>query len=77
MKIAENDRTTVLYESPHRLVKLLGQLQVACGSERQACVAREISKIHEEFFRGTLAQCLAHFEKGTVKGEIVVILGAA
>ena len=64
----------VLYESPFRLVKCLEQLAEHCGPERQACVCREISKLHEETARGTVAELFAHFGKKKVKGEIVVVV---
>ncbi|MCS6967587.1 MAG: 16S rRNA (cytidine(1402)-2'-O)-methyltransferase [Cytophagales bacterium] len=73
-QIAALPHTVVVYESPHRLLRLLEELQVHCGPERPACIAREISKLHEEIVRGTVAQLLSHFSQKTVKGEIVVII---
>lgn len=75
--LSKLDQTIVLYESPHRLVKSLKQLADVMGKERLASVSREISKLHEENKQGTLEELIAHFEKGTVKGEIVIIIGAA
>lgn len=73
--LAELPNTFALYESPHRIVKLLGQLAEFCGEERTACVAREITKLHEEITTDTLAKLKAHYEaKGKVKGEIVVVV---
>lgn len=73
--LAELPHTFALYESPHRIVKLLGQLAEFCGEERTACVAREISKLHEEITTDTLANLQAHYTaKGKVKGEIVVVV---
>ena len=68
------NQTIVLYESPYRLVKTLTQLAEVMGDERQAAVSRELSKLHEENATGTLTELIQHFEKGTVKGEIVIIV---
>ena len=65
----------VFYESPYRLVKTLGQFAEAFGEDRQACVSREISKLLEENFHGTLKECQEHFSAKTVKGEIVIVVG--
>jgi 16S rRNA (cytidine1402-2'-O)-methyltransferase len=76
--LAAETRTAVLYESPHRLVKLLGQLAERCGADRQVAVAREISKAFEEVRRGTLAEVQAWYAaQPKVRGEIVVVLGGA
>lgn len=73
--LAELPHTFALYESPHRIVKLLGQLIEFCGAERTACVAREISKLHEEITTDSLEKLKTHYEaKGKVKGEIVVVV---
>lgn len=72
--LKDEERTIVFYESPFRLVKLLQQLAEIFGAERKACVSRELTKIHEENARGTLAELIAHFESKTVKGEIVVVV---
>lgn len=75
--LASLPNTFALYESPHRIVKLLGQLAEFCGEDRMACVAREISKLHEEITTASLAELKAHYEaKGKVKGEIVVVVGS-
>ncbi len=67
--------TFILYESPHRLVKCLGQLAEHCGAEREACVARELSKVYEEIRTDNLADLKAHFEQqAKVKGEIVIVV---
>ena len=68
----EESRTMVFYESPFRLVRLLGELAAALGNERRASVAREISKVHEEVMRGTLTELQQYYEEHTPKGEIVV-----
>lgn len=73
--LASEERTMVIYESPYRLVKLLEQLVEVLGGERQVSVSREISKLHAETARGSLAEVLAHFKEKEVKGEIVVVVG--
>jgi 16S rRNA (cytidine1402-2'-O)-methyltransferase len=72
--LAEEDKTMVFYESPHRLVKTLTQFAEYFGADRYACVSRELSKIFEENIRGSLSELIAHFEKKTVKGEIVIVV---
>lgn len=74
LKLAEEDRTIVLYESPHRLVKCLGQIEEFMGAERKVCVVREISKMFEDFKRGTASDVKAHYEAHAPKGEIVIII---
>ena len=76
--LASETRTVVLYESPHRLVRLLGELAEHCGPDRPASVAREVSKRFEEHRRGTLADLAAHYgAQDKVRGEIAVVLGGA
>ena len=72
--LADESRTMVIYESPYRLVKLLEELVSVIGDERHVSVSREISKLHAETARGSLAEVLAHFKSKEVKGEIVVVL---
>ena len=72
--LAEEERTIVLYESPHRLLKAIDQFIEYMGEDRQASVSRELTKIHEETVNGTLAELKEHFTHGTVKGEIVFII---
>ncbi|RLD36649.1 MAG: 16S rRNA (cytidine(1402)-2'-O)-methyltransferase, partial [Bacteroidetes bacterium] len=72
--LAENPFTTVYYESPHRLVKSLKQFAEFFGEDRQASVSRELTKMYEETVRGTLVELHQHFEKKTVKGEIVLVI---
>jgi 16S rRNA (cytidine1402-2'-O)-methyltransferase len=67
--------TIVLYESPHRLVKTLGQLAEVFGPACRASVSRELSKIYEENARGTLEELIVHFSAKEVKGEIVIVVG--
>lgn len=72
--LVEEERTMIFYESPFRLVKTLELFAQYFGEERQACVSREISKLHEENFRGTLKDCIEHFSQKDVKGEIVIVV---
>lgn len=73
--LLEEDRTSIFYESPHRLVKTLREFAEILGPERKAAVVREISKKFEETRRGTLAELLAHFEQTEPKGEFVLLIG--
>ena len=73
--LSKETRTMIFYESPRRLVKTLGQMAEAFGPERSCSVAREISKLHEEHCRGTLAEVLEHFQQNEPKGEIVLVVG--
>lgn len=75
--LAEETRTMIVYESPFRLVKTLEALIEVLGEERQACVSREISKLHEENARGTLRELFEHFSAKEVKGEIVMTIEGA
>ena len=76
--LTEETRTVVLYESPHRLVKLLGELRERRGGSAPAAVARELTKLHEEVRRGTLDTLIAHYDaQPKVRGEIAVVLGGA
>lgn len=73
--LAQEERTMIFYESPHRLLKTLEQFVTFFGENRLASVSREISKIYEETRRGTLSELVISFKKNTVKGEIVIVLG--
>ena len=73
--LRDEQRTMVFYESPFRLVKTLQQFTEVFGSERPACVCREISKVHEEAVRGTLQELVEHFTAKPPKGEIVIVVG--
>lgn len=66
--------TVVLYESPNRLLRLLHDLEVVCGSERRVVVAREMTKVHETFVRGTLAEVLSCYQQEEPRGELVVLV---
>ena len=72
--LAEEERTMVFYESPHRLVKSLEQMAEYFGDDRPVCVSRELTKLHEENARGTLREVINHFTGQTVRGEIVVVV---
>lgn len=75
--LAEEHRTMVFYESPYRLVKTLAQFAECFGAERQASVSREISKVHEETVRGSLAELTEHFTANEPRGEIVIVVAGA
>lgn len=72
--LAEQEHTMIIYESPFRLQKTLEQLAACLGPERRASVSREISKVHEQTVRGTLAELSEHFRQTPPKGEIVLIV---
>lgn len=73
-KLAEEERTIILYEAPHRLVKCLTQLKEFFGPERQAAVCRELSKMFEETKRGSIQELIDWYEKHPPKGEIVIVI---
>ncbi len=75
-QIARERRTTVVYESPHRLRSCLEDLAGACGPSREGVVARELTKLHEEVVRGSLAE-LCEWASGPVKGEVVIVVAGA
>ena len=75
-EVAKERRTTVLYEAPHRLARTLEDLSSACGGERRVAIARELTKVHEEFFRGTLGEA-AQWASGGPIGEFVIVLAGA
>jgi 16S rRNA (cytidine1402-2'-O)-methyltransferase len=73
--LALEERTVILYESPHRLVRTLRDLSEHCGPDRPAAVCRELTKMFEETQRGTLTTLAEHYEAHPPKGEIVIVLG--
>lgn len=75
--IAIEERTVVLYESPHRLIRTLEQLIEVLGPERRCSVSRELTKLFEETVNGTLTEVLNHFKTNGVKGELVIVLAGA
>ena len=74
LSLQNETRTMVFYESPHRLLKTLTHFAQYFGNQRQACVCRELSKLHEEITRGTIAEIMQHYENRGVKGEIVIVV---
>jgi len=74
IQLADESRTIILYESPHRLVKCLSQLAEFFGSTRSACVCRELSKMFEEIKRGTVEELLHYYTANPPKGEIVIVV---
>ncbi|MEA1784505.1 16S rRNA (cytidine(1402)-2'-O)-methyltransferase [Arenibacter sp. GZD96] len=73
-KLAEETRTLIFYESPHKLLKTLTQFTSYFGADRPASISRELSKMYEETRRGTLAALVAHFTEKPPKGEIVIVV---
>jgi len=73
-RLAEEERTIIVYESPHRLVKTLEQMIEFFGEDRLVSVSRELTKLYEETFTGRLVEVLTHFKSKEVKGEIVVVI---
>ena len=71
-EISQNTITTVIYESPYRIIKTLSDLLEFLGSDRKVSVSREISKIYEETFRGSVSDAIAHFSDKKIKGEFVI-----
>lgn len=76
-ELRTEERTIVLYESPHRIVRTLTEFAEVMGAERRAGVSREISKLHEETMRGTLAELVAHFSGSEPRGEFVLVIAGA
>ena len=73
-KLAEEERTIILYESPHRLAKSLQEFMLYFGPERKAAVCRELTKMFEETRKDTLAALASHYEVHPPKGEIVIVI---
>jgi 16S rRNA (cytidine1402-2'-O)-methyltransferase len=67
-------RPVVIYESPHRFLKTLGELKEELGGDREVFIAREMTKIYEEYFKGSLEKAISYFKEHTVKGEFVIII---
>jgi 16S rRNA (cytidine1402-2'-O)-methyltransferase len=75
--VAGERRTVVLYEAPHRLARTLADLVEVCGADRRVVLARELTKLHEEVWRGSLADAVAHADQVEPRGEYVVVLDGA
>ncbi len=75
--LADEPRTIVLYEAPHRLARTLADLADALGPTRRVALARELTKLHEEVWRGSLAGAIAHVEQVAPRGEYVVVVDGA
>jgi len=73
-QLSQDSRTIVFYESPHKLIKTLTQLITYFNGERQVAISREMTKIYEETYRGTLEEAVVHFNKKGPKGEFVVCI---
>jgi 16S rRNA (cytidine1402-2'-O)-methyltransferase len=74
LSLADEKRTTIFYESPHRIVKTLVMIKELLGDERGIVIGRELTKKFEEYVRGSVAEVLAHFEANTPKGEFVLLV---
>jgi 16S rRNA (cytidine1402-2'-O)-methyltransferase len=73
-QMAQEERTLVFYESPHKLLKTLDQLRIHFGADRSLAVVREISKLYESTFRGTIEEGLQFFQSHPPKGEFVIVV---
>jgi 16S rRNA (cytidine1402-2'-O)-methyltransferase len=76
-KLSDENRTLVFYESPHKLLKTLTQFSEIFGPDRGVSVSRELSKMFEETFRGTLVEALNHFNTQSPKGEFVICVAGS
>ena len=74
LEISRNEKTTVIYESPHRLKKLLKELFAFCGGEREIEISRELTKKYEEHIGNTINTVIAFFQEKEVRGEITIVL---
>ncbi|MCF6357107.1 MAG: SAM-dependent methyltransferase, partial [Draconibacterium sp.] len=75
LHLAEETRTVIFYESPHKLLKTLTQFVEYFGADRRVSVSREITKLHEETIRGTATEVLEYYTNKPPKGEIVIVVG--
>jgi 16S rRNA (cytidine1402-2'-O)-methyltransferase len=74
LELAQNTRTTIIYESPYRVVKTLKEFLEHLGEDRQISLSREISKIYEETFRGSIVEAVKYFSNKKIKGEFVICI---
>ncbi len=74
LELAQNTRTTIIYESPYRVVKTLTEFLEYLGEDRQIALSREISKIYEETFRGSIVEAVEYFSNKKIKGEFVICI---
>ena len=74
LELAQNTRTTIIYESPYRVVKTLTEFLEYFGEDRQITLSREISKIYEETFRGSIVEAVKYFSNKKIKGEFVICI---
>ena len=73
-EIADENRTVIFYESPHRILKTLNDLSTHYNEDSRVSISRELTKIYEENFRGTIKESIEYFQKNKPKGEFVIIL---
>ncbi len=76
-QIKDEQQTIACYEAPHRLLSSLADIVEICGEDRPIAIARELTKRHEELFSGSVGEALGYFSQGSVKGELVLLLGPA
>jgi len=72
--LADESRTIIFYESPHRLLKFLGQIAETFGSDKQISVSRELTKLYEETITGSVTEVIEYYAERTIKGELVVVV---
>jgi 16S rRNA (cytidine1402-2'-O)-methyltransferase len=72
--LKEREETLIFYEAPHRIIETLTALEQSFGAERRVCLARELTKIHEEYTRASLGELTADFNQIMLKGEFVIVV---
>ncbi|MDX2273156.1 MAG: 16S rRNA (cytidine(1402)-2'-O)-methyltransferase [Cyanobacteriota bacterium] len=73
-RLAQEERTLIVYEAPHRLPRTLQDLAISLGEDRQVSVGRELTKHYEEFWRGSLGSALAHYQSQPIRGEFTLVI---